>query len=117
LKEKANSIPGWGGGFVSKTLKAPAFGFNYFVSGASIPSYRSERVLGYITEPSYKTQVHKWSKTQFGHNDQKHPKYEAAYSANLKQFVLDVNYAGGVPVRHSHLTLAKSRVEIAREEI
>lgn len=35
---------------------------------------------------------------QFGHNDQKNPLYEQAFSANLKQFVADVNGAGGVPV-------------------
>jgi hypothetical protein len=42
---------------------------------------------------------------QFGHNDQKVAAYEAAYLANLKQFVLDVDNAGGIPVSYSHQPL------------
>jgi len=91
---------GWGDGFLNKTVKSPAFGFNYGVSGASMPSYRASGewaiILGLVGR--YKATNEVIVTIQFGHNDQKNASYEAAYSANLKQMVLDVNKAGGVPI-------------------
>lgn len=95
-----HTTSGWGDGFLNYTVKSPAFGFNYGVSGASLPSYRSSGewaiILGLVKK--YKATNEVIVTIQFGHNDQKNPVYEADYSANLKQFVLDVNNAGGVPI-------------------
>jgi lysophospholipase L1-like esterase len=78
---------GWGDGFLNNTLKSPAFGINHGVSGASL-----------VSIAQYKAKHEVFVTIQFGHNDQKNPAYEQAFSANLKQFVADVNAAGGVPV-------------------
>lgn len=63
----------------------------------------SYRAGGYWTQilnqiAQYKAKHEVFVTIQFGHNDQKNPAYEKAFSANLKQFVADVNAAGGVPV-------------------
>jgi len=97
---------GWGDGFLSGTVKSPAFGFNYGVSGASLPSYRSSgewaTILSLVAK--YKATNEVIVTIQFGHNDQKSASAEAAFSANLKQFVVDVKNAGGVPIIVTPLT-------------
>ncbi len=66
-----------------------------------MPSYRTGGYWATILSQvkTYKATHEVFVTIQFGNNDQKAPVYEATYSANLKQFVLDVNNAGGIPVR------------------
>jgi lysophospholipase L1-like esterase len=94
------TVTGWGDGFLNTTLKAPAFGINFGVSGASMPSYRESGQWAEILSlvGTYNATNEVIVTIQFGHNDQKVPAYEEAFSENLKQFVLDVKNAGGVPV-------------------
>jgi lysophospholipase L1-like esterase len=118
LKETTSNVPGWGDDFLNNTLESPAFGINHGVSGASMPSYRAggywATVLSQVK--TYKTTHEVFMTIQFGHNDQKVPAYETAYSANVKQFVLDKNNAGGIPVRHSHLASPKGKRRYSKGE-
>lgn len=97
-----DNVPGWGDGFLNKTLTSPDI--NHGVSGTSMPSYRAggywATVLSQVK--TYKATHLVFVTIQFGHNDQKVAAYETAYSANLKQFVLDVDNAGGIPVRYPY---------------
>jgi lysophospholipase L1-like esterase len=68
----------------------------------------SYRAGGYWTQvlnqiAQYKAKHEVFVTIQFGHNDQKNAAYEQAFSANLKQFAVDVSAAGGVPVSNLFL--------------
>jgi hypothetical protein len=83
-----------------------------------MPSYRAggywATVLSQVK--TYKATNSVFVTIQFGHNDQKVAAYEATYSANLKQFVLDVDNSGGIPVRYPHLASLKQKTKRYRKE-
>lgn len=83
-----------------------------------MPSYRAggywATVLSQVK--AYKATRSVFVTTKFGHNDQKVAAYEAAYSAYLKQFVLDVDNAGGIPVRYPYLASPKRKTKRYRKE-
>jgi predicted TIM-barrel enzyme len=70
-----------------------------------MPSYRARGYWATVFSQvkRYKATHSVFVTIQFGHNDQKVAAYEAAHSANLKQFVLDVDNAGGIPVGYQSL--------------
>jgi len=67
-----------------------------------MPSYRANGYLATALSQvkTYKA-THEAFATQFGRNNQKPLRTEAAYLANLKEFVLNVDGAGGMPVSYS----------------
>ncbi|KAH8583296.1 SGNH hydrolase-type esterase domain-containing protein, partial [Bisporella sp. PMI_857] len=97
---------GWGDGFLNYTLKSPANGFNYGVSGASLTPYLDSTIYQTILTQieSHKAARKVFVTCQFGHNDQKTPEYKAAFNGSLYRFVDEIRAAGAIPIIITPLT-------------
>jgi lysophospholipase L1-like esterase len=82
-----------------------------------MPSYRDGGYWAVVLSQvkTYKATHEVFVTIQFGHNDQKIPVYEAAYLANFKQLVLDINNAGGIPVSYSLLASPRGSMAVAKK--
>jgi lysophospholipase L1-like esterase len=93
---------GWGDGFLQTTLKSGAAGTNYGHNGATTVSFRDggDWATVLAAAKKAKTSYEPYVTIQFGHNDQKAEKNisMAAFTANLVQFVKEVQAIPATPI-------------------